>query len=172
MGLKGSMKLELTDIHTGEKMMIRKENMLTNAINDILGMNLMGALFHCSNDGDHINWDEILPICPNLIGGILIFSKPLEARADNIFPPADNHPYAYASNNVNGTTDLMRGSLNQTESKALTNGYQFVWDFTAAQGNGTIAALALTSARGGISVYGNIIDDSSFLLPVKTANLA
>ena len=37
---------------------------------------------------------------------------------------------ASASNNVNSTADVARGILNQSESKALDNGYKFVWEFT------------------------------------------
>ena len=55
---------------------------------------------------------------------------------------------AYASNNVNSTANLARGSLNLTESMALSNGYKFVWEFMPNQGNGTIAAVALTSEIG------------------------
>ena len=38
---------------------------------------------------------------------------------------SDNLPVAYASNNVNSTSNLARGSLNLVESKALENGYKF-----------------------------------------------
>ena len=46
-----------------------------------------------------------------MIGGILMFSKPLEEKADNIYPASDNLPVAYAANDVKSTTNLARGSF-------------------------------------------------------------
>ena len=46
MKLKGTMVLELTDGATGEVETVTEENMVTEAVNDILGMNPMwGVLF-------------------------------------------------------------------------------------------------------------------------------
>lgn len=45
--------------------------------------------------------------------------------------------------------------MNVTDSGPITNGYQCVFDFTTSQANGTISALALTSAYGGKYYYGN-----------------
>lgn len=84
---------------------------------------------------------------------------------------SDNLPVAYASNNVNATANLARGSMNLTESKALDNGYKFVWEFTPSQGNGTIVAAALTSAQGGENAYGSIVNDSSTFLQLKSIQL-
>ncbi len=71
--------------------------------------------------------------------GIILFSEidryTLEEDVDNIYVQSDNLPVAYASNNVNSTANTARGSLNQTESKALDNGYKFVWEFTPSQGS-------------------------------------
>lgn len=60
---------------------------------------------------------NLLPICPHMIGGILLFPKALEENVDNIYVQSDNLPVAYASNNVNSTANTARGSLNLTESK-------------------------------------------------------
>ena len=80
-------------------------------------------------------------------------------------------PVAYASNNVNSTANTARGSMNLTESKALENGYKFVWEFTPSQGNGTIAAAALTSALGGQNGYGSLVGDASAFLRLQKADL-
>jgi hypothetical protein len=106
-----------------------------------------------------------------MIGGILLFSKTLDEKADNIYQYSDNMPVAYASNNVNSTSNTARGSLNQTESKKLDNGYKFVWEFTPSQGNGTIAAIALTSALGGQNGFGSLVGDASAFLLLKRANI-
>ena len=39
MRLKGTMVMELTDAQTGEVETVTEENMVTNAVNNILGMN-------------------------------------------------------------------------------------------------------------------------------------
>lgn len=171
MKLKGNMKIELTDVNTSAIEVIEKSNMLTEAVNNIFGLNPMGIFYKVTGEYDEaVTWNEkLLPICPNLIGGILLFSNVLEEKADNIYQYSDNLPVAYASNDVNDTTNLMRGSLNLNESGPIENGYKFVWEFTVNQGNGTIAAVALTSALGGQHGFGNRNGDASpFLLLKKT----
>lgn len=172
MKLKGTMVMELTDVNTLEVETITEENMVTNAVNDILGFNPMGVFYCEAEYSTGLVWTgNLLPICPNMIGGILLFSKTLEENADNIFVKSDNLPVAYASNNVNSTANTARGSLNLTESKKLDNGYKFVWEFTPSQGNGTIAAVALTSALGGQNGFGSLVGDASTFLQLKAVDI-
>ena len=172
MKLKGRMVMELTDVNTQEVETITEENMVTDAVNNILGINPMGAYFSETEYDTGVVWvGNLLPICPNMIGGILMFSKPLEEKADNIYPASDNLPVAYAANDVNSTTNLARGSLNKTESKVLENGYKFVWEFTPSQGNGTIAAVALTSKQGGQNALGSLVGDASAFLQLRRVDV-
>ena len=172
MRLTGTMRIELTDVDTGEVTAMTEENMVTDAVNHILGLNPMGVFYEIGESIDGVKWQEaLLPVCPNMIGGILLFSKVLEERADNIYSLSDNLPVAYASNNVNSTANVARGSMNLTESKKLDNGYKFVWEFTPSQGNGTIAAVALTSAQGGANAYGSLVNDSTTFLQIKSIKL-
>ena len=119
--------------------------MVTNAVNDILGVNPMGVMYKAGGQyDDSLTWnDALLPICPNMIGGILLFPGSITEQADNIYLPSTNLPVAYASNDVNATANTKRGSMNLTESMKLTDGYKFVWEFTPSQGNGTITAVGL-----------------------------
>ncbi len=172
MKLKGTMTLELTNVYTGEVETVAEENMITNAVNHIFGLNPLGVFYEAAASIDGIEWNKgLLPICPNMIGGILLFSKALDEKADNIYSSSDNLPVSYASNKVNSTANVARGSLNLTESKTLENGYKFVWEFTPSQGNGTIAAAALTSAQGGTNAYGSLIDDSATFLQLKSVDI-
>lgn len=172
MRLMGTMRIELTDANTGVVTAVTEENMVTDAVNHILGLNPMGIFYEIGESIDGVKWQEaLLPVCPNMIGGILLFSKVLEERVDNIYSLSDNLPVAYASNNVNSTANVARGSMNLTESKKLDNGYKFVWEFTPSQGNGTIAAAALTSAQGGANAYGSLVNDSSTFLQIKSIKL-
>lgn len=169
MKLKGEMLLELTDSTTGDVETVTETNMVTQAVNDILGSNPMGIYCKAGDEyDDMVLWNgNLLPICPNLIGGILLFSKTLEEKTDHIYEVGTNLPVAYASNNVNSTANTARGSLNLTESKKLDNGYKFVWEFTPSQGNGTIASVALTSALGGQNAFGSTVADATAFLLLK-----
>ena len=172
MKLTGNMRIELTDVNTGEVEAVEEGNMVTNAVNHIFGLNPMGVFYEAAETIDGIAWNgNLLPICPNMIGGILLFSKALDENVDNIYSMSDNLPVAYASNNVNSTANVARGSLKQTESKKLDNGYKFVWEFTPSQGNGTIAAAALTSAQGGTNAYGSLVADADTFLLLKSLKL-
>lgn len=94
------MVLELTDKNTGEVETVKETNMITNAVNHLLGIN-PAALWHKTSgeyDASLLRNDNMLPICPNMIGGILLFSKTLTEDADNIYPSSDNLPVAYAGN--------------------------------------------------------------------------
>ena len=173
MKLKGTMVLELMDAVTGEVETVTEENMVTEAVNNILGLNPLGIFYKTVGEYDEaLLWNgTLLPICPNMIGGILLFSQTVEEKEDNVYLSSKMLPVAYASNNVNSTANTARGSMNLTESKALENGYKFVWEFTPSQGNGTIAAAALTSALGGQNGYGSLVGDASAFLRLQKADL-
>ena len=174
MRLKGEMVIELADSGTGQVETVRETNMITDAVNNILGMDPMGIYLKASGEYDSaLLWNgTLLPICPNMIGGILLFPSALEEKADHIYEQGKNLPVAYASNNVNSGSDVARGSLNQTESKKLDNGYKFVWEFTPSQGNGNIASVALTSALGGQNAFGSEAGDASTFLLLKKVDIS
>lgn len=72
MKLKGNMVIEMIDDATGEVVdRVQEENMVTNAVNHILGLNPMGIFYSVAGEYDtHLLWnDNMLPICPNMIGG-------------------------------------------------------------------------------------------------------
>ena len=171
--LTGSVTIELEDVNTGTVETISETNMVTNAVNDLLGVNPMGVMYKAGGEyDDSLLWNEnLLPICPNMIGGILLFPSSITEQADNLYLPSTNLPVAYASNDVNATANTKRGSMNLTESMVLTNGYKFVWEFTASQGNGTIAAIGLTSKQGGANAYGSEVGVDTTLLQIKKVSL-
>ena len=168
--LKGTMVIELTDVNTQEVETITEENMITNLVNNMLGINPMAVHYISAGEYDNtLIWNtDLLPICPNMIGGILLFPSSITEDADNIYLSSNNLPVAYASNDVNATANTKRGSMNLTESMALTNGYKFVWEFTPSQGNGAIAAIGLTSKHGGANAYGSEVNDTTGFLKIKS----
>ena len=171
--LKGTMVIELTDVNTQEVETITEENMITNLVNNMLGINPMAVHYISAGEYDNtLIWNtDLLPICPNMIGGILLFPSSITEDADNIYLSSNNLPVAYASNDVNATANTKRGSMNLTESMALTNGYKFVWEFTPSQGNGAIAAIGLTSKHGGANAYGSEVNDTTGFLKIKRIGL-
>ena len=90
---------------------VSEANMVTNAVNDILGVNPMGVMYKAGGKyDDSLTWNNaLLPICPNMIGGILLFPGSITEQADNIYLPSTNLPVAYASNDVNATANTKRG---------------------------------------------------------------
>ena len=169
----GNLVIELEDQNTGVKETVSETNMVTNAVNDILGVNPMGVMYKAGGQyDDSLTWnDALLPICPNMIGGILLFPGSITEQANNIYLPSTNLPVAYASNDVNATANTKRGSMNLTESMKLTDGYKFVWEFTPSQGNGTITAVGLTSKQGGANAYGSEVAVDTTLLQIKKVSL-
>lgn len=69
--LKGEMVIELTDTNTGAVETVQETNMITEAVNNILGLNPMGIYLKASGEYDNsVLWNgTLLPICPNMIGG-------------------------------------------------------------------------------------------------------
>ena len=135
--MKGITEIELTNVRTGEKEKYTETNLVTNAIADFFSHNIDGMLFTINGNTNDLN-GNMLPLCLNGIGGILLFSDTIEENPDRYYAPSANPCVGYASNDVNATTNIMRGSMNLTETKRLDNGYKFVWDFTTSQANGTI----------------------------------
>lgn len=80
MKLKGEMVIELTDTNTDAVEKVQETNMITEAVNNILGLNPMGIYLKASGEYDNsVLWNgTLLPICPNMIGGILLFPAVLE----------------------------------------------------------------------------------------------
>lgn len=161
--LKGKSVIELTDVRTNSKEIYEDENLITNAVPDLLRLNPSGLMYPLDNGTVQFK-DEIFPIANKCYGGILLFENPLEEDPNKIIAPSDNPIIGYASNDVNDTDNSKRGSANLTESKPIDRGYKFIWDFSTSQGNGRISSLALTHYRGGKSFYGNSYDRESGIL--------
>lgn len=162
--LKGKTVIELTDVHTGEKEVHVDENLVTEAVADVLGVNIQGIMYNNTsfNNANGENW--LLPIYKNLTGGVLLYQEELEEDPSNIYAPLDNPLIGYASDDANDTTDTKRGSRNLTESKPVDGGFKYVWDFATSQGNGTISAICLTNALAGKGVQ----EESDYFVRIKS----
>lgn len=164
--LKGTATIELTDVKTGRKEVVKHDNLITNAVNDVLTLN-PGIFKAATNYASLVN-----PIIPNLIGGILLCEDTLEEDPEKYWVPADNPLVGYSNNAASPGTDPKRGSVNRLESGALDDGkgYRFVFDFSTSQGNGTISALGLTSAAGGRDGKGNPVTTAKGIYAISNWN--
>ncbi len=150
MQIKGTTKIELTDVNTGEVEVYENHNMVTNALSDIfrpLGLSKRPYRY----------FYDFTPYYQKLLGGILCFDTAIEENPDNYYPPANANLIGCAAYGVqNNTVNTSRGGFNQTESEInLKDRYvKYVYDFATSQANGTIASVCLTHKHGGFTGYG------------------
>ena len=164
--LKGRTVIELKDTVTGNVEKYEDKNMVTNVISDFFSHNIEGSFFNLNGSTSELN-GNMIPLSMNALGGILLFANPLTEDANTYYAPSTNPCVGYASNDVNSSDNVLRGSLNLNESTKLENGYKFVWDFATSQANGTISALALTHKWGGIGYMGDIYNNSAKTWHIK-----
>lgn len=149
--LKGTMKIELTDVNTGQTETVLEQNMVTNALANIFKP--LGLV-----KDPYKMYESFAPYYQKLLGGLLLFDTNIEENEDMLYPPANAKLIGCAVYGVqNNTKGKERGSYNQTESENnLTDRYmKYVYDFQTSQANGTIACVCLTHANGGYTSYGS-----------------
>lgn len=149
--LKGTTRIELTDVNTGEVEVHENHNMVTNALRDVLK-----PLGLCKRPSRFLS--DFTPYYQKLLGGILCFDKEIPENANDYYPPADAALIGCAAYGVqNNTKNTFRGGFNQTESEVnLKDRYvKYVYDFATSQANGTIASVCLTHKNGGFTSYGS-----------------
>lgn len=132
--LKGTATLVLRNEETGEVKIIKKSNMVTHAVADVLSKNYCGLA----------NFGAIQPL-KSLFSGCLLFQNTITENADNYNPPNDtvNPLIAHASQQPNDTASLLRGNpvvsdIVETDTSVK---WAFSWDTT--HGNGTIQCVCL-----------------------------
>lgn len=145
--IKGHTKIILTNVETGEEEVHEDDNLVTNAIDKIINIEM--SMNHSPNS-------NLLPIATKALGGIMLFDDTLTESVDNIHFPTEAHLVGYANTSVN-TSDTHRGSFNNSESGKTDEGYVSVWDFGTSQANGTIKAVARTHNHGGACPFYNYL---------------
>lgn len=162
--LKGTATIELTDVKTGKKEIVKHDNLVTNAIQSALSTPFAYmSKYTAGSTGSYMYPMNIVPICPNAVGGILLYEDALDEDPNNLYAQASNKLIGYSGNDASPDADVMRGSMNQVESGPLEDGtgYRFVFDFANTQGNGTISAVGLTSKWGGVAGFGSKFEKST-----------
>lgn len=95
--LKGTTRIELTDVHTGKVEVHEESNMITNALTDIfkpLGL----------SNRPNCYFNEFNPYYQKLLGGILCFDTEIPENPENYYPPANARLICCASYGVQNNT--------------------------------------------------------------------
>lgn len=148
---KGTTKIELFD--NGEKVEEHvDDNMMTKALDHLFNPTLYSSF---TSGIDRLkNWSYI----NSSLGGILLYSDPIEENENTLYAPVTNTCTGHAGNEYSGMIQT-RGSLNTNESGAVDDkSYKWVWDFPTDKANGKISCVSLTSCRGGIAGFGKNIN--------------
>jgi len=102
--LKGTTRIELTDVHTGEKQVVEDHNMVTNA----LSMLYQPKLGHLTQES---TLRGFTPAYSAMMGGLLLFDDTIPEDPNQIFAPAGLNVTGCARyNEVNTSTGKVLGS--------------------------------------------------------------
>lgn len=143
----GHVRLELRGCRETE--VIEHDNHMTDAL---------GKMF--SNNGYYLNvgkvMDELCPTTEVAFGGIVLTDKEIPDDATTL-PGGIEATACGAFNVANADEALTQGSYNQKESVAdwPSKKMTYVYDWTTNQGNGVIAAAALTHRDMGLCGFGD-----------------
>jgi hypothetical protein len=145
--MKGKTIIELTDVKTKKKEVLKDDNLVTDVLEKILTLNPNGLL-------TNINKDTFYPIVEKIVGGILLFKDKITEDKNTSFVSTSNECIGYAGQVEGVQENPLQGSFNKQESKATSNGYKFVWDFATSKANGKISSVCLTNAKAGGGYFG------------------
>lgn len=146
--LKGKTIIELTDTKTGEVERFEDNNLVTNAINEVILKRKKYLSFSTgsTNAFSEIksNFISMFPLYKRFFGGIMLFENTVDEN--RMFLNGDDKIVGAGTfGNAYSGTDSLIGSYNQNESEINEEEKyaKFVYDFATNQGNGTISAVSL-----------------------------
>ena len=155
--LKGHVKITLHNCRTGKNEVVEGENIVTNAVRDILAANYVGAVDYSKIFGNNGLWKK-------WFGGVLLYEQAHTLNPDNYYPQADsvNHLFAHAGQNSVDPAhddDLTRGNPLSIAFAQTENSVKQVWEWGSVRGNVPdgryIRALSLTHSDVGDAGLGS-----------------
>ena len=171
--LKGHVKLTLHNCRTGKNEVIEGENIVTNAVADILANNYLS----CVNAG------SMMPLWSKWFGGVLAYTD-LHPTVGGVLDPDDYFPQDDVTNKLiahagdtapqDFSDDTRRGSPNTVLRVITENSVKQGWEWGTTQGNGIISALSLCHADVGNAGLGSDSNAFAALNPfadIKSASL-
>lgn len=143
--LKGVTTIELTDVNTGKTKVVKKENMVTNAISKLV--NNRGKFQVPLLSKDFFSYAGSFSkkrIVEYAFGGLMTFDTPLNDDPNDYYIPSNANCICYGTDISNSGSNNMLGSYNTHESGIQEDGsMRFVWDFQTNQANGTFSSVCL-----------------------------
>lgn len=153
--LKGHVKLTLHNVHNKKNEVIEGDNIITNAVADILANPYLNSL----------DINSMLPLWEKWYGGVLCFQNTHALHdgvldPDQYFPRADsiNHLTAHAGQtaiDVDHDDDMTRGNPTKSAYIKTESSIKQVFEWNTTHGNGQISALSLTHSDTGSYGLGN-----------------
>lgn len=153
--LKGKVKITLHNPTTGKNEVVEGENIVTNAVRDIMAANILGG----------VSYSNFFPLWSNFFGGILCYQNPHEVVSGSISPDnyfcysqTENPLIAHAGGTVINSDhddDAKRGNPARISNIYTDNSVKQVWEWTPSHGNGVISSLSLTHKDTGDAGLGS-----------------
>lgn len=174
--LKGHVKIRLYDPKSGiTKKTIEGDNIVTDAIPDILKNNYMGGVYYNNLFGEN-------GLASSFFGGILAFHDPFstvtiddESVPDptKYYPQGDdvNALIAHAGDLAPASASIVREDFKRGQPIDIirtSHSLKQVWEWNTNQGNGVISALALTHKDVGNAGLGNTSSAFKALVPFQS----
>lgn len=147
--LKGTTKIELTDVKTGKKQTMEKHNMITSAIEQLF----QPVLGHLTSE---TTLHSYLPAYKTILGGLLLFDDNIPENVNQIFAPVNvgmTGAAGYNLTNSDGSTYRGNYNINESHYDSANKRMTFVYDFSTAQANGMIASVCLSHLNAGYGIY-------------------
>ena len=159
--LKGVTTIELTDVNTGKTKIVKKENMVTNAISKLVnnrGKFQVPLLSRCFfSDAGPYSRKRLVEYA---FGGLMLFDTPLNDDPDGYSIPPNANCICYGTKIANSGSNNMLGSYNTHESGIQEDGsMRFVWDFQTNQANGTFSSVCLVPLTTACMGWNNKYDE-------------
>ena len=140
----------------------REENMITNAVDNILNPpDYIESGMDSENDRSY-NPLRLFKsnIADTAFRGLIVCRDKIEEDADNVMLPWTNAEIGHAGIPTTNT-DPTIGTYNENESGKIDGGYRHVWDFASDKANGEISCICLTTKDGGTGGYHDTFWDLS-----------
>ena len=155
--LKGEVDITLRNVYNGKTEKIHGENIVTNAVRDIMLGNYLGKL----------NYGNMFPLWSKWYGGVLLYQNAHDTVTvgneevldpDNYFLHGDNPLTAHAGDtSIDSSHDdnMKRGNPTTAAYQYSSTSVKQVWEWGTTHGNGTISAISLTHKDTGNAGLGN-----------------
>lgn len=159
--LKGVTTIELTDVNTGKTKIVKKENMVTNAISKLVNNREKFQVPLLSRDFfSYAGSFSKKRIVEYAFGGLMAFDTPLNDNPDDYSIPSNANCICYGTDISNSGSNNMLGSYNTHESGIQEDGsMRFVWDFQTNQANGTLSSVCLVPLTTAYMGWNNKYDE-------------